>query len=817
MRSTLRLRNSLFGLFVTLFLLVGLLPTQVLAQSRLFITVLEQVQGIYLAYYGRSGDPAGVNFWVERQVASGGDASAIIEAFGTSAEAEARYAGKGDEEIIDMIYMQLYGRMADDAGMAFYLGQLQSGALTRQSMALDILNGTQGDDIAVVRNKIEASQFFTDRTEETDATFTAAQIPENEAILAGVTEDPDTLFTARTQTNGFMGVYASPDARFGVTILHINDHHSHAEPNTGASLTFDGVDTDVETGGFPRVVTKIEELAGMNDNVLKLHAGDAITGTIFYTVFKGASDADLMNLVCFDAFVLGNHEFDDSDAGLAQFIGFLNDGPAACPTPVLAANVIPEVGTPLMPDMDTSLIEPYVIKEVGDQQIGIIGIEIAGKTQNSSSPLDSTQFLDERETSQEYIDLLTAMGVDKIVILSHFQYDNDIEMAQNLSGVDVIVDGDSHSLLGDVFADFGLNPVGPYPTEVFDLDANKVCIVQAWQFSEVVGELHVDFDPLGNVLSCEGTPHLLLGDTFQQEDLELEGDARQAVLDIIDATPELSIVMPDPTAQAIVDGFAAELDDFRFTVVGSASEDFCLERIPGGGRSSICPVEQTQANGGDIQQSVTEAFLQRSFEADVAIQNAGGVRIDVPAGEITVDTVFTLLPFANTLVNLDMTGAEIKQVLEEAVSNFQDGDGSTGSYPYASNLRWHVDLSQPFGSRFSNIEIRRKGTSEWVPLQDGDQVKVVTNSFIAAGRDGYLTFGEVSEDGRVVDTFIDYAQAYIDYLQQDLGGAIPGDPILDPPPVVSPPACEDYSTQSFINADGVLQEPDPLFPRACEQ
>lgn len=602
-----------------------------------------------------------------------------------------------------------------------------------------------------------------------------------------------------------------------LTLLHINDHHSHLEPNGRAELEFaTDIATDLETGGFPRVVTKIRELRARHDNVLALHAGDAVTGTIFYSLFKGQADAELMNQVCFDAYALGNHEFDDSDAGLAQFLGYLNGDPNLCQTPVLAANVVPAVGTPLRPTDAVSLIQPFVIKEVAGQRVGIIGIDIAGKTQLSSSPLDSTRFLDERETAQRYIDELNAQGVNKIILLSHFQYENEVELARNLRGVDAIVGGDSHSLLGEGFAAFGLNPVGPYPTRVQDLDGNLVCVAQAWQYADIVGELTLNFDAEGRVTACSGTPHLLLGDRFERDDQVLEGAELQAVLDVIAATPELSIVTPDAAAQAILDIYAEDVEALKQTIVGVATENFCIERVPGQGRSSICDVRATQANGGDIQQLVAEAYLLRSFEADVAIQNAGGVRVDIPSGQISINDVYTLLPFANTLVNLDMTGAEIKQVLEEAVANFQDNDGSTGSYPYAANLRWDVDLTQPAGSRFSNIEIRRKGSGEWVALRDEDAVKVVTNNFLAAGGDGYFTFETVSNDGRVVDTFIDYAQGFIDYLQQDLGGAAPGDPILVNPPAITPVPCSDYSTQRFTNADGQLQLPDATVPRTCE-
>jgi len=223
-----------FGLLVTSLLLVGFLPTQVFAQ-RLFYTVLEQVQGIYLAYYGRSGDPAGVDYWVDRQVASGGDASAIIEAFGASAEADDRYAGKSDEEVIDMIYMQLYGRLADGVGKAFYLGKLQSGELTRQSVALDILNGTIGDDIAVVRNKIEASEYFTARIRETGAAYGFDQIPQNEAILAAVTADPATVSEAIGAIHSLLAALSpcTANTAYAMQVLHSSDNESSfQDPNT---------------------------------------------------------------------------------------------------------------------------------------------------------------------------------------------------------------------------------------------------------------------------------------------------------------------------------------------------------------------------------------------------------------------------------------------------------------------------------------------------------------------------------------------------------------------------------------------------------
>lgn len=605
---------------------------------------------------------------------------------------------------------------------------------------------------------------------------------------------------------------------FRLTILHINDHHSHLEPKLDARLEFAeplGA-IEVEMGGFARVVAKIHERRSRYPASLALHAGDAITGSLYYSLFKGEADAAVMNRVCFDAYGLGNHEFDDGDAGLARFLDRLNGDPGVCRTPVLAANVVPALGTPLYPRAGERLIRPEVILTVAGQRIGIIGLDISGKTRRSSRPLESTAFLDELTTAQYHIDALTALGIDKIILLTHRQYLNDLDMARHLRGVDAIIGGDSHTLLGESFAGWGLNPSGPYPTETRDLDGNRVCVAQAWQYASVVGELHLSFDAAGRVTRCEGTPHLLLGERFARDGQTLEGEARQAVLDVIAAAPALDIVTPDAATQAMIARYSEQVEQLKQSIVGIAVKDLCLERVPGQGLSTICDVRETQAHGGDIQQLVTAAYLARAPGANVAIQNAGGARIDIPAGPISVSDVYSLLPFANTLVELRLTGAEIKTALEEAVAGFMDhADGSDGAYPVAANLRWDLDLSQPRGRRFSNIRIRGRGASDWRPLDDAEAVVVVTNSFLAGGGDGYETFKRAREEGRATDTFIDYAQGFIDYLQQDLGGAAPGDPILATPPEVRALPCADYSTRRFIDGLGHLLQPDPVVPQGC--
>ena len=180
-------------------------------------------------------------------------------------------------------------------------------------------------------------------------------------------------------------------------------------------------------------------------------------------------------------------------------------------------------------------------------------------------------------------------------------------------------------------------------------------------------------------------------------------------------------------------------------------------------------------------------FLDASLRADFALQNAGGVRVPMSAGDITYTTAFTLLPFTNVLVELDITGQEVVDALEDAVSNHLDAAQSTGSQPYAAGLRWDLDLPQPKGTRFSNVEVKN-GSGSWVAIEPATTYVMVTNDFIAEGRDGYTTLGEVTDDGRTTNTFLLYTQSLVDYLLKT--------------GMVSPPLRADYSHQQVINASG---------------
>jgi 5'-nucleotidase len=586
-----------------------------------------------------------------------------------------------------------------------------------------------------------------------------------------------------------------------VTILHVNDHHSRLDAETInlRVLTSSGARESVtfEFGGAARVTQAIEELSAGRPNVIRLHAGDAITGDLYYTITNGQADAALMNTVCYDAFAIGNHEFDSGDAGLKAFLDFLRT--PSCSTPALSANVRPQVGvSPLAPRTATDYLLPYTVVTRGGQRIAIIGITVAGKTRDSSRPDASTQFLNEVSSAQAAINDLRALGIDKIILLTHQGYGADQAMARQLSGVDVIVGGDSHTLLGpDSLASYGLTPGGAYPTRTTDADGRPVCVVQAWQYNHAVGELRVRFSGRGEVESCDGQPRVLIGNALRRSTggaAALNDADRAAIAGDLGNQPALRVTTQSARATAALAPFAAQRTAFASTLVGTATENLCLRRVPGGKRDitrsalgDVCNRNPfTDAHGGDSQQLVAQGFLEqgRTFgRADIAIQNAGGVRIDIAQGNINVGTVYTLLPFRNTLVRLTMTGAEIKQTLEDAITFVLAAGGNTGAYPYAAGLRWTVDLNRPAGQRFSNLELK-DAAGAWAPLNPAATYLVITNDFIADGQDGYTTFRSITGSRRE-NTFLDYADSFLRYVQaRGNVGRLPQ---------------ADYSTQVFVD------------------
>lgn len=563
-----------------------------------------------------------------------------------------------------------------------------------------------------------------------------------------------------------------------LNILHINDHHSHLDEESIKFKADAGAGVEefsVSSGGFPRVTALINQLASEKNNVLKMHAGDATTGDLYYILNDEKADANAMNTVCFDTFTPGNHEFDSTDTGLKQFIDYLDQSGCTEKTKILSANVQFGATSPLY---QTKRIQKSQVFEKDGVKFAIIGLTVAKKTKNSSQPNADTIFLDEIETAQKEIDQYKAQGIQKIILQTHVGYDLDLLLAKSLTDVDVIIGGDSHTLLGpSSLTQYGMTPEGAYPTQIKNKDGDLVCIAQAWQYSYVVGDLNVKFNKDGKVESCKGTPHVLIGNNFVRTAKDAkavtETEAQNILRHIQTSQAPLSVVKPDQKTIDVLKPYQIEKQKFAQSVIGQSTDNLCSRRVPGTqrdiNRSTLGDAcnknSHVDQHGGDIQQMIAEAFLQQGktfFNADLSFQNGGGVREDVGIGDVTVGKIYNVLPFKNTLVKLEMTGSEVQKTLEDAIDGVVT-QNNTGSYPYTGGLRWKVDFSQEKGSRISDLQLRNS-KGEYLPLEVAKTYKVITIDFLANGGDYYATLKNISGERRT-DVGLNYAEAFLKYVQ----------------------------------------------------
>lgn len=609
------------------------------------------------------------------------------------------------------------------------------------------------------------------------------------------------LFTATTTLLFLSSELLVRAQNFNLTILHMNDHHSHlAEETFGIALEdlpesiVAGVNTSayeeitVTYGGLPRLVSLFDLLEATSENpVLRLHAGDAFSGTLFFTLYEGQADAEMLKFVCLDAMTLGNHEFDNGNDVLERFIRQLqNVTIAECATPVLAANIVAEA--PLQ-----SVLEPYVIKEFDDgQQVAIVGIA-TDSTALTSSPDVGTEFGDPRQVTIDAIAELEGLGINKIILQTHTGFDQDIEWAVGIPGVDVVVGGHTHTLLGDNASLSLLQmPSGPYPF-TRESDNGTVCVVQAWEYGHGLGELVVEFDDAGNVVSCTGGPKFPFNGT--NYDPPLDEEATMELTMFLEEFGTYVAVEPDSDATSTLDEYSQGVEEFGMETIAFVSEGICYERIPGQGRSEICSKEETANNGGGVCNLVAQAFLDQAITADIAIQNGGGCRSDIFAGDYTVGDAFVLLPFANTMTTVEMTGAQIVQVLNDAIEFALDPEGSSGAYPYAAGIRFDADANADFPNRLSNVEINiRLEEDSWSPIDEDVMYTVVTTDFLASGGDGYIEFTNVDES-LITNLYLEYAITFIQYAEEQ------GE-LVDPP-------IETYSTQNYVALSDGSDVPSP--------
>lgn len=247
-----------------------------------------------------------------------------------------------------------------------------------------------------------------------------------------------------------------------LTILHMNDTHSHIDPQrSGDYIGMGGV---IEQAAFIDSV----RVAEGKKNVLLLHAGDFGQGTSYFTELDGNIEIDVLNSMGFDVVCLGNHEFDNGTSELARRLRNLK-------ADVVCANY-DFSDSPL-----ENLVKPYAILRKAGMKIGVIGLLTDISRVVDKDIAAEFKYMDPATVVNKYADYLrNRKGCDMVLCLSHLGYENDKETAAASRNVDAIVGGHTHTLLHKL-------------QKVKDLDGKDVIIVQNWKWGLNVGVLKADF------------------------------------------------------------------------------------------------------------------------------------------------------------------------------------------------------------------------------------------------------------------------------------------------------------------------------------
>ena len=496
---------------------------------------------------------------------------------------------------------------------------------------------------------------------------------------------------------------ASHDKVYEITILHTNDFHARFRPIS----KYDNNCSEKNNakgkcfGGTARLISAIEDARSRHPNTILLDGGDQFQGTLFYNLYKGKVAAEMMNKLEYDGMAVGNHEFDDGPETLRAFMDSVN-------FPVLMANA----NVHMEPELKGKLQKSTTLYR-NNQKIGLIGV-VTEEVVDISSPGDNIIFTDAVAAVQSEVDFLTEAGVNKIILLSHSSYEIDKMIAANTTGVDVIVGGHDNAYLSNISD----RAKGPYPTVV-----NGTQIVQAYAYGKFLGELSVLFDEAGNVIYATGEPITIDGSVNENSQIV-----------------------------ARLDELEEPINALKETIVGTVSSPLTGDR-------AVCRIQECDM-GNMIADAMRGAVIDKGYT--IALQNSGGIRASLDAGEVTLGEIMTILPFQNTLSTFKVTGQQLLTAIENGVSEVED---NAGRFPQVSGMRYTFDLAKPANEgRVTSIEIDEDGS--WKPLDLNKIYGMVSNNFIRGGGDGYKVFRSASE---IYDFGPDLADVVANYIKANPG------------------------------------------------
>ena len=531
--------------------------------------------------------------------------------------------------------------------------------------------------------------------------------------------------------------YEIPDVDGKIVILHTNDTH-------GADLAAEGT-----SFGMAGVAQLKKDFEAAGAQVLLLSAGDSIQGKPLVSADQGKSAIAFMNAAGYDAMTVGNHELDygiDNLKALAETAEF----------PILCADMTTEAD-------GKTVFEANQIFELDGVKVGVFGLATP-ETLTKADPskmvgITFPQTEDLYAVAQAQVDELTEAGADLIVCLGHLGVDAEstgnrsIDVCENVDGIDLFIDGHSHSTTADITTAVG--------------DTNVVN---------------------GTKIVSTGTALANVGVVIYDQEADTLTDELVSAAAYTKVDADVAKLVSDRDA-AVKSAYGEKIATTEVDLNGSRSGGAAIAyntdaelTFPEGEGVRTC-----ETNLGDF---ATDAILWQARQTlgeenvDAALTNGGGIREALAKGDISKLDLLAVFPFGNTVATIDVTGAQLLEALEAATYATPE---ALGSFPQVSGIEFTVDTSIPYaqgeqytGSTYyapASIERVTITTVNGEPFDPEATYTIATNDFTAKGGD---TFGVFKAVGGWKDVGVALEDALINYVTEELGGVITAEQYGEP-------------------------------------
>lgn len=384
---------------------------------------------------------------------------------------------------------------------------------------------------------------------------------------------------------------------------------------------------------------------------------------------RGEAVIELMNAVGYDAMTIGNHELDFGAEGLRALMGKAS-------FPILAANIRER-------DTGKLFAQPYTIRQLGPLRIGILGIAYPNTPLTTAQEnVTRIEFDEATPVAQHFVPQMRKTGVDIIIVLSHLGLGSDIQLAEAVSGIDVIVGGHSHNRMTK-------------PKHV-----GNTLIVQAGAHGTDLGILELTFNGMRRTASI----YRLI-------------------------TLNHAEIKPDPVIAARIDRLTTPLQVSESEVIGKAGDWLIRAQTLAG----------TETRKRDQESPVDSLFadiIREVAGADVVLLPGVGYGVAIPPGPITAEALKNLMPHESRVLIMEMNGAQLLEILEQSLENIHSKDTAkkVGGMVQVSGLAFTYDAGRPCGARILKASVSNK------TVDTRARYRVATNSLLAQGGHGYRVF-----------------------------------------------------------------------------